>query len=225
MLINLYANFFIMGKDYYKILGISKNATTDEIKKAYRKLALQYHPDRGGDKESEAKFKETSEAYQILSDPQKRKSYDQFGDAAFKNGGAGYGGQGFGGFEGFDFSGFNRSSRGSASGFGGLGDIFEDFFGQSLSQVQAELRVSPAQAVLGDKIDVEVNGEKISFNIPAGTQSGTSFRFPGKGGAYKGGRGDLIITISVELPKHLTKEQREAWEKVRNAENQKKWWR
>lgn len=215
-----------MSKDYYKILGISKNATTDEIKKAYRKLALQYHPDRGGDKETEAKFKEASEAYQILSDPQKRQTYDQFGDAAFKNGGGGRpGAGGFGGFEGFDFSGFGQQSSSSGFGFGGLGDIFEDFFGQSLSQVQAELKISPAQAVLGDKVQIDIGGEKVEFTIPAGTQSGTSFRFPNKGRVYKGNqRGDLILTLNIELPKHLTREQKEAWEKVRESEQQKKWW-
>jgi DnaJ-class molecular chaperone len=213
-----------MSKDYYKILGLSKSATTEDIKKAYRKLALQYHPDRGGGKEAESKFKEVNEAYQILSDPQKRQAYDQFGDAAFRGGRPGAGG--FGGFEGFDFSGFGGRSGGfEGFGFGGLGDIFEEFFGQSMAQVQAELKITPAQAVLGDTIDIEIGGEKISFQIPSGTQSGTSFRFQGKGRSYKGGRkGDLIITVNVELPKHLTKEQREAWEKVRDSEKKKKWW-
>lgn len=210
-----------MSSDYYKILGVSKSASADEIKKAYRKLALQYHPDRGGGKEAEEKFKELNEAYQILSDPQKRQTYDQFGEAAFKNGGRGnYSSQGFGGFDGFDFSGFSQGGFG-----GGLGDIFEDFFGASMSQVQAEVRITPAQAVLGEKLSLDIGGEKIEFNIPAGTQSGTSYRFPGKGRAYKGNkRGDLILTITIEMPKHLTKDQKEAWQKVREAEQKKKWW-
>ena len=97
-------------RDYYEVLGVSKNATDDELKKAYRALAKKYHPDMNpGDKEAEVKFKEASEAYGVLSDPQKRQQYDQFGHAAFENGGGGAGG--------FDFSGMD------------FGDIFGDFFG------------------------------------------------------------------------------------------------
>ena len=101
-------------RDYYEVLGISKSANESEIKKAYRKLAMQYHPDRNqGDAEAEAKFKEASEAYGVLSDKSKKENYDNFGHAAFENGGGGQGGfGGFGGFSGADFS-----------------DIFEDFFG------------------------------------------------------------------------------------------------
>ena len=99
-------------RDYYEILGVGRNATEAELKKAYRTLAKQYHPDVNKDnKEAEAKFKELSEAYGILSDAEKRKQYDQFGHDAFTNGGAG-------GFGGFDFS-----------GFGGFEDIFDAFMG------------------------------------------------------------------------------------------------
>ena len=98
-------------RDYYEVLGVSKGASADEIKKAYRKLAVKYHPDKNpGDKEAEEKFKEAAEAYSILSDADKRAKYDQFGHDAFTNGGAG-------GAGGFDFSGFDFS------------DIFEDLFG------------------------------------------------------------------------------------------------
>ncbi|MFA6963929.1 MAG: DnaJ domain-containing protein [Patescibacteria group bacterium] len=214
-----------MSTDYYKTLGVSKSASAEEIKKAYRKLALEHHPDRGGGNNSDAKFKEVNEAYQVLSDPEKRKTYDQFGDAAFKNGGAGAGGFGGyrqGGFQGdfsdFDFSGF---------GFGGgIGDIFEDFFGAQMSQVQAELQISPAQAVLGDKVSVQINGENLEFSLPAGTNDGTSFRFQGKGRATRNGRkGDLILTIKIVMPKHLTKEQQELWQRLRDEESKKKgWW-
>ncbi len=212
-----------MSTDYYKTLGVSKSASADEIKKAYRKLALEHHPDRGGGDQSDAKFKEINEAYQVLSDSEKRKTYDQFGDAAFRNGGAGaggYGGYGRGDFSDFDFSGFGF-------GGGGIGDIFEDFFGAQMSQVQAELQISPAQAVLGDKVSISVNGENVEFSLPAGTNDGTSFRFQGKGRTTRNGRkGDLILTIKIVMPKHLTKEQQELWEQLRQLEQQKKkWWK
>ncbi|MGN0194200.1 MAG: molecular chaperone DnaJ [Pseudoramibacter sp.] len=100
-------------RDYYEVLGVDKNASADEIKKAYRKLAMKYHPDRNpGDKEAEEKFKEINEAYEVLSDEDKRRNYDQFGHA-------GVDGQGFGGF------------GGGGSGFGGFDDIFSDLFGGS----------------------------------------------------------------------------------------------
>lgn len=99
-------------RDYYEVLGVDRNADDATLKKAYRKLAKKYHPDMNpGDKEAEAKFKEATEAYGVLSDPDKRRQYDQFGHAAFENGGGGAGG-----FGGFDFS-------------GDMGDIFGDIFG------------------------------------------------------------------------------------------------
>ena len=115
-----------MANDYYKTLGVDKGASDDEIKKAYRKLAHKYHPDKtGGDAE---KFKEINEAYQVLSDKTKRQQYDQFGQTFEQSGRqGGFGGQGFGGFEGFDFSGFQQGFGGQ--GFGGFEDIFSDIFG------------------------------------------------------------------------------------------------
>ena len=115
-----------MGKrDYYEILGIDRGAGEGEIKSAYRKLAMQYHPDRNpGSQEAEDKFKEATEAYEVLKDPQKRQAYDQFGHAGVGQG-AGFGG-GFGGFEGFDIG---DALRAFMRDFGGGGSIFDDFFG------------------------------------------------------------------------------------------------
>ena len=127
-------------KDYYQILGLTKSASEQEIKKAYRKLALQYHPDKNkGDKSMEEKFKEVTKAYEVLSDPQKKQTYDQFGEAAFEQGAAGGPGGnpfagGFGGFSGQQQGPFNYtySSTGGNFDFGGFSDpfeIFEQFFG------------------------------------------------------------------------------------------------
>ena len=136
-------------RDYYEVLGVSKSATDDELKKAYRKLAKKYHPDTNpGDKEAEAKFKEASEAYAVLSDAEKRRQYDQFGHAAFEQGG------GAGGFGGFDF---NAADMGDI-----FGDIFGDFFGGGRSSrggsyngpmqganVRINVRISFMEAVFG----------------------------------------------------------------------------
>ena len=104
-------------RDYYEVLGVDRGADDATIKKAYRQLAKKYHPDMNpGDKEAEKKFKEASEAYSVLSDPEKRRQYDQFGHAAFEQGGGGAGG-----FGGFDFNGGDMGDI--------FGDIFGDFFG------------------------------------------------------------------------------------------------
>ncbi len=117
-------------KDYYKILGVSKNASQDEIKKAYRKLAHKYHPDKGGD---EKKFKEINEAYQVLSNKEKRAQYDKFG-RTFE--GASPGGGGFG----FDFSGWQGREGGFDFEFGDLSDVFEEFFGGGFSARKKDLK-------------------------------------------------------------------------------------
>lgn len=139
-------------RDYYEVLGVAKNAGDAEIKKAYRVLAKKYHPDMNpGDKEAEKKFKEASEAYAILSDPEKRRQYDQFGHAAFEGGGGGAGG--------FDFSGMD---------FGDIfGDIFGDFFGGGSSRrssngpmkganVRASVRITFEEAVFGCEKELEL---------------------------------------------------------------------
>ena len=105
--------------DYYEVLGVTRTATQEEIKKGYRRMAMKYHPDRNkGDKHAEEKFKQVGEAYEVLKDEQKRAAYDRYGRSAFNGGAGGAGAGGFGGFGGFD-----------ASQFGDMGDIFSEIFG------------------------------------------------------------------------------------------------
>ena len=144
-------------EDFYKILGVSKDATKDEIKKAYRKLAVKYHPDKNpGDTAAEEKFKEATEAYEVLSDEDKRHKYDQFGHAAF---GPGRGGGG-GGFGGVDLEEALRTFMGAFGGGGGGGSIFDNFFGGGGGSRQAsnkgadlrfDLEIDFEEAVFGSK--------------------------------------------------------------------------
>ncbi len=149
-------------RDYYEILGVSKTASADEIKKAYRKLAMQYHPDRNpGNKEAESKFKEATEAYEVLKDDQKRSAYNQFGHDAFGGGmgGGGRGGQGGHGFDGFDFNDI----------FSNFSDIFGDFGGgrQQTKKRSAAQRGSDIRYNLEISLEAAFRGvtEKISFSI------------------------------------------------------------
>jgi DnaJ-class molecular chaperone len=203
--------------DYYSILGVSRTATADEIKKAYRKKAHQYHPDKGGDT---IKFKEINEAYQVLGDPQKRAQYDQFGAAGVGNGSQeGFRG-GSTGFGGWDFGGFSAQG-GQASGFGGLGDIFGDLFDQAFSTVQAEMAITPAQAICGDKFQVKVGRETLDVTLPPGTQNGTTLRFAGKGNQTRRGRGDLHLVIKIKMPTRPSKEEKELYQKLLDLEKNK----
>lgn len=199
-------------KDYYKTLGVDRTASPDEIKRAYRKLAHQYHPDKAG-KENETKFKEINEAYQVLSDPQKKQTYDQFGTTDF--GGAGGGPGGFnGGFEDL----FGQFGGGGGGGFaGGFGSIFDDLFGAAMAQIQVQVEVRLTQALLGDHISFDVQGQRIEFDLPPGTQDGAAFHFRGKGGQYKGGRGDLVVIVKVRYPRRLTAEQKRILEELQKT--------
>lgn len=179
-----------MAKDYYELLGVAKGATADEIKKAYRKLALQYHPDRNKTKEAEAKFKEVTQAYEVLSDPQKRQTYDQYGAAAFEQGGAYGGGNPFGGFGGQQsgrygpFTYTYGGGNGADFDFGGFSDpfdIFEQFFGGGFTGRQRRpvysLTISFMDAVKGTEKEVTIDSKKQKIKIPAGVDNGSRIRF------------------------------------------------
>lgn len=192
-----------MAKDYYQVLGLPRGASAEEIKRAYRRLAHDHHPDKGGG--NETKFKEINEAYQVLSDAQKKAAYDAYGSAdgsPYASGGQGFGGMGFDFSQGFGFS-------------GGVGDIFEGIFGQAMSQMQLEIEIGIPQAVLGDTLHLQVDKKPIDLTIPPGTREGTTFRVRGAGRAYRGGVGDLLITIHIRIPKGLTREQRELYERLK----------
>ena len=201
-----------MAKDYYKILGVSRSASQEEIKRAYRKLAHECHPDKGN--EDGERFKEINEAYQVLSDPHKRAQYDQFGPEGAPFGGTADQGNFSWNTRGEDFRDFGGFSR---TGFD-FGDIFEDFFGGIFSQVQTEVEISFTSAILGDTLNLQTSqGERIELHIPPGTQDGQTFRFPGKGMPTRRGRGDLLVTIRVKIPRRLSREQKELLEKLKNT--------
>ncbi len=162
-------------RDYYEVLGVAKNASESEIKRAYRKVAKKYHPDMNpGDKEAEEKFKEAAEAYEVLSDPEKKARYDQFGHAAFEQGGGGAGG-----FGGFDFGGGDMGDI--------FGDIFGDFFGggsrgnarkngpRQGANLRAAVRITFDEAIRGVDKELEITlKEKCTTCGGNGAKPGTS---------------------------------------------------
>lgn len=186
--------------DYYEILGVAKGASADEIKKAYRKQALNWHPDRHkNDKENaEKRFKEINEAYQVLSDPQKKSAYDQYGHSAFNPGG-GFGGANGGGSP-FGQSGrygpftYTYTSSGGQNPFGNFDfgdpfDIFEQFFGGGFNQPRLprySITLSFMEAAKGVTKNVNINGKKRTIKIPAGVLDGSRINFK-----------DFILAIKV----------------------------
>ena len=199
-------------KDYYKILGVNKDATEEEVKKAFRKLAHVHHPDKkGGD---EAKFKEASEAYAVLSDKKKRAQYDAYGSAG--PGAGGFGGQG--GFNpsdfGFDFSGFGNG--GAQFEAGDLGDILSSIFGgrrvRRGRDVAVDIELSFQESVFGADRKVLINSKlvkqkEVAISVPPGIDDGQMIRLSGMGETLEGGvPGDLYVKVHVRKHPYLRKE-------------------
>ena len=209
-------------KDYYKVLGLEKNATPEQIKKAYRKLARQHHPDvNPDDKGAEQKFKELNEANEVLSDPEKRKKYDQFGADWQRyqqqpGGGAGRSGPPGGGFD------WSQYTQGGGGGFGGSGgspfgegEDFSDFFGSLFGNMgggggrsrrpgagqdyQAELELSLEEAYQGGPRTITVNGKNLRLAIAPGVADGQTIRLRDQGGSGRNGGppGALLITFRI----------------------------
>jgi len=198
-----------MAKSLYETLGVSENATPSEIKKAYRKLAKQYHPDMNKSAEAEEKFKEINAAYEVLSDEKKKAQYDMHGDAMF-------GGQNFHDFASGQAGGvdindiLNQMFGGAGGGFGGAGFGSSGFggagfggggFGQQAPDLdlEAKLTIDFKTAVLGGKKSITVQGDTFDIKIPEGIQTGQKIRAKGKGRKVQGyPQGDLILTLNVE---------------------------
>lgn len=215
-------------KDYYSVLGVARGASADEIKKAYRKLAMKFHPDKNpNDKKAEEKFKEVGEAYEVLSDQKRRDMYDQFGFAGanqgFAGAGAGAGGRGAGGPEGFgNFGGFGGFQQGeNPEQFQDLfGDLFGDVFGpgrqgggksrraQKGADLRYTLNISFEESALGTEKQVHFMRQradrdetaKLSVKVPAGVKQGQRLRLAGEGdsGPNNGPAGDLFVIVNVQ---------------------------
>jgi len=221
-------------KDYYKTLGVSKTATEKEIKSAYRKLARKYHPDvNPDDKASEERFKEVSEAYEALSDPEKRKKYDQFGSqweqyehagGQWPPGGGAQGGN-FGGFQ-FDFGGFGgQQQRYDVGGGSGFSDFFEMLFGgggmpggpgghsgqrrqHRAEDSEAEIEISLDDAFHGTKKAINVDGKRIQVTIPKGVKEGQKIRLSKQGTSG----GDLLLKVKMRAHPVFERKENDLYE-------------
>jgi curved DNA-binding protein len=190
-----------MSKSLYETLGVSENASAEEIKKSYRKLARKYHPDINKDESAVDKFKEINAAYEVLSDTQKKSQYDMHGDSMF-------GGQNFHDFAqgqggGVDLDEILRQMFGGGGGGGGFGGMGGGFGGMGVGcggpdlDTQARITVPFIVSVTGGKHKVSANGQSFDIKIPAGIKSGETMRVRGKGQQYQGQAGDLLIQVEV----------------------------
>jgi len=212
-------------KDYYSILGVQKNATIDEIKSAYRKLANQYHPDKNkGNKEAEEKFKEINEAYQVLSDPEKRKKYDLLGNNWYKHRNTGGTSDDFNWDEWFEQPrSSKRSNKDSFQTFreffsqgGGLSEFFEKIFGGGFSgfsqsqgftyspergqDVETTIEITLEEAFKGTSKFLTVGDKKVEVKIKPGIQDNQILKLSGLGapGKHGGGNGDLFVKVKIK---------------------------
>lgn len=214
-----------MGDDYYQRLGVSRQASADEVKKAYRKLAKKYHPDvNPGSKAAEEKFKQVNQAFDVLGDDKKRRLYDEFGEEAEK--------LGFDEKKAAQYRAYReQASRGGPNGFGGFGGFdvqaegaegfdFESILGQMFGQrggrrrsgplpggdLSSSLQVTLAEAVKGTERQLSVNGKRLTVKVPAGVATGSKIRLQGQGepGERGGPAGDLFLEIEV-LPHPLVR--------------------
>lgn len=223
--------------DYYKILGVTKDIPQKDVREAYRKRAKQFHPDlHPNDPKAKAKFQALNEAYDVISDPDKRAKYDRYGEQwknadAFGGGFGGAGQGGFGGFGGqgspfgdFDFSNFSGSG-------GGFSSFFQDLFGKrqkaqagncsghchTPKEAETSVKLDLYTALLGGEIILQLStGQKIKLKVKPCTQTGTKVRLRGKGQPKSDGTmGDLIVVYHVELPTTLSDRQRQLVEQMR----------
>ncbi len=197
-----------MKKDFYEVLGVSKTASKDEIKSAYRKMALKYHPDRNKAPDAEEKFKEINEAYEVLSNDQKKSAYDQYGQAAFDPNSGPFGGRTYtqqnGPFN-FTYTQTGGNVNDSDFDFGGFSnpfDIFEQFFGGGFSQARSGKRletykidISFLEAANGCEKEVNIEGKRKKIKIPAGVDDGQRIKFS-----------DFILYIDVQPDKIFKRE-------------------
>lgn len=213
-----------MARDYYEVLGVNRKATDEEIKRAYRKLARQYHPDRNpGDKQAEARFKEVQQAYDVLGEADKRAKYDRFGEAGLDGGFAGAGGPGGQTFRWGDGSGgFQEMDPQQAAemfgqffGGGGGGPDLSEIFGQASrgnrtrrtrrpepEEAEAEVSIPFLTAAQGGTVSLRMDGKEIDVKVPAGIADGQSLRLAGQGP----GGGNLRLKVRVQEHPYFRRE-------------------